>query len=108
MRFRLDPADFNSCPQYNQWLDESHEEEHGHLEILSYEPRPSEVLFQMSPSTYTAAFSDFQTEYDEDLKRIVTEERGSLHRLLITIIGLRTAMRANFNASTFFVTHGRQ
>lgn len=73
MRFRLDPADFNSCPQYNQWLDESHEEEHGHLEILSYEPRPSEVLFQMSPSTYTAAFSDFQTEYDEDLKRIVTE-----------------------------------
>lgn len=74
MRFKLDPADFGSCPQYNQWLDDSHEEEHGHLEIFSFEPRPSEVLFQMSPSTYTATFSDFQTEYDEDLKRAVTEE----------------------------------
>lgn len=73
MRFRLNPADFNSCPQFNLWLDESHEEEHGHLEILSYQPRASEVLFQMSPRTYKAAFSDFLAEHDEDLKRTVTE-----------------------------------
>jgi hypothetical protein len=74
MRFKLDPADFGSCPQYNQWLDERHEDERGPLEIFSYRPRASEVLFHMSPSTYTAAFSDFQTEYDEDLKRAVTED----------------------------------
>lgn len=74
MRFKLDPADFGACPQYNQWLDESYEDEHGQLEILSYKPRASEVLFQMSPTTYTAAFSDFQTKYDEDLKRAVTED----------------------------------
>lgn len=74
MRFNFNPTDFASCPQYNQWLDESYEEEHGHLEIFSYEPRASEVLFQMSPTTYEATFSDFQTEYDEDLNRIVTEK----------------------------------
>lgn len=74
MRFKLDPTDFDSCPQYNQWLDESYEDEHGPLEIFSYEPKASEILFQMSPTTYTAAFSDFQTKYDEDLKRTVTEE----------------------------------
>lgn len=73
MRFKLDPADFGSCPQFNQWLDESYEEEHGHLEIFSYEPRASEILFQMSPSTYSAAFPDFQREYDDDLKRVIAE-----------------------------------
>lgn len=73
MRFELDPADFSSCPQFNQWLDESYEEEHGPLEILSYKPRPSEVLFQMSPNTYSAAFADFRQEYDEGLKRAIAE-----------------------------------
>jgi hypothetical protein len=73
MRFKLDPADFSSCPQFNQWVDEGHEDEHGQLEILAYRPRPSEVLFQMSPTTYTAAFSDFLREYDENLKATVVE-----------------------------------
>lgn len=73
MRFKLDPADFDACPQYNQWLDESYEAEHDHLEIFSYEPRASEVLFQMSPTTYMAAFSDFQAGYDEALKSTVTD-----------------------------------
>jgi hypothetical protein len=74
MRFKLDPADYDSCPQFNQWLDESYEDEYGPLEIFSYEPRACEVLFQMSPTTYAASFSDFQTKYEENLKRTVTED----------------------------------
>ena len=73
MRFKLDPANFDSCPQFNQWIDESHEEERGPLEVFSFKPRPSEVLFQMSRNTYTTAFSDFLAKYDEELKRTVTE-----------------------------------
>ena len=75
MRFKLDPANFNSCPQFNQWIDDKYEDANGHpLDVLSFSPRPSEVLFQMSPATYMAAFADFQTAYDEDLKRAVVED----------------------------------
>lgn len=73
MRFQLDPTDFKSCPEYNEWLDNSHEDQHGKIEILSFAPRPSEVLFQMSNATYSAAFDDFQREHEEALKRSVFE-----------------------------------
>jgi hypothetical protein len=77
MRFKFDPADFDSCPQYNLWIDESHDNEHDPLEVFSFKPRPSKVLFQMSPDTYMAAFADFQTAYDEDLRRAAAEEYPS-------------------------------
>jgi hypothetical protein len=71
MRPKLKDDDFASCPQFNHWIDESYEDDHDQLEILTFKPRPSEVLFQMSRSTYRTAFSDFQTAFDDDLKRTV-------------------------------------
>jgi hypothetical protein len=71
MRMHIDPTRFAACPQYNDWLDRYHAEESGELNILGFSPRPSEVLFEMSPDTYQAAFADFQREWEEQLKEKV-------------------------------------
>jgi hypothetical protein len=68
MRMHIDLNRFEACPQYNDWLDRSYADESGPLNILGFQPRPSEVLFQMSQDTYQAAFADFQREWEEDLK----------------------------------------
>lgn len=73
MRFTFDPENFDSSPQFNQWIDERYEEASGQLEILSFKPRPSEVLFKMNHATYVAAFSDFMATFDEDLRRTVID-----------------------------------
>jgi len=74
MPLRLDLANYDSCPQYNQWLDEQYTERSGPLEILSYQPRPSFVLYSLSQDTYQAAFADFQLQWQEQLKQSVFED----------------------------------
>jgi len=74
MALRLDLAKYDSCPQYNQWLDERYLEESETLDILGFQPRPSFVLFSLSQDTYQAAFDDFKREWEEELKEIVFEE----------------------------------
>lgn len=61
MRPQLDSNQFDACPSYNDWLDESF----GQLNIMGYQPRPSYVLFRMSPTTYEAAFPDFMQQREE-------------------------------------------
>lgn len=74
MRLHFDPTRFDACPPYNEWLDRTFYDENGELEIFTFRPRPSEVLFQMSPATYEAAFADFQQEWEDELKKKVFEE----------------------------------
>lgn len=74
MRLQLDPANFDACPPYNEWIDRTYADENGELNILEFRPRPSEVLFQMSPDTYEAAFADFQQEREQEIKRRVFQE----------------------------------
>jgi hypothetical protein len=71
MQMQLDPNRFEECPAYNDWLDESYSEASGALNILGFQPRPSEVLFRMSPDTYQASFADFRSEWEEKLKDTV-------------------------------------
>lgn len=69
MRLQLDPNNYDACPLYNDWLDEQYSEQSGEsLDILGYQPRPSLVLFTMSPDTYEAAFSDFVQRREEEIK----------------------------------------
>jgi|SRR5579864_25887 len=74
MALRLDLAKYDSCPQYNQWLDERYLEESETLDILGFQPRPSLVLYSLSQDTYQAAFDDFKREWEEELKDFVFEE----------------------------------
>jgi len=71
MRMHIDRDRFEACPQYNEWIDQRFAEQIGRLNILGFEPRPSDVLFQLSPDTYQAAFADFQREWEEELKEEV-------------------------------------
>lgn len=68
MRMHIDLDRFETCPSYNDWLDRRYSEESGSLNILGFQPRPSQVLFEMSPDTYQAAFADFQRDWEEELK----------------------------------------
>jgi hypothetical protein len=68
MRMHIDLNRFEACPPYNEWLDRSHADGAGALDILGFRPRPSEILFAMSQDTYMAAFADFQREWEEELK----------------------------------------
>ncbi|MEW9139939.1 hypothetical protein AB2664_30390, partial [Bacillus wiedmannii] len=74
MRLQLDRARFDACPPYNEWLDRTYTEANGELNIFAFQPRPSEVLFQMSPDTYEAAFADFQQVQEEELRDRVFQE----------------------------------
>lgn len=74
MKLKLDPTNYDACPQYNDWLDEQYVDQSGELNILGYRPRPSLVLYRLSIDTYEAAFADFQTEWQESLKRAVFDE----------------------------------
>jgi hypothetical protein len=74
MALRLDLAKYDSCPQYNQWLDEQYLEGSETLDILGFQPRPSFVLYSLSQDTYQAAFDDFKREWEEGLKDSVFEE----------------------------------
>mgnify|MGYP001558473684 CR=1 FL=1 len=71
MKARLDPSNFDACPQYNEWLDEQYAEQSGTLDVLGFQPRPSFVLFSLSQDTFQAAFDDFQRQREEELKEIV-------------------------------------
>lgn len=74
MKLKLDPTNFDACPQYNDWLDSQYMDEQGELDILGFRPRPSFVLFRLTPDTYEAAFADFAEERETDLKRLVFDE----------------------------------
>jgi len=71
MRPQLDQNRYDACPLYNEWLDEQYSEEHGQLNILGFQPRPSLVLFRMSPATYEATFSDFMQQREEGILDLV-------------------------------------
>jgi len=71
---KIDSDNFCACPQYNDWLDKQHVEQNGRLDILGFQPRPSAVLFELSPDTYEAAFADFVEQREDELKRLVFEE----------------------------------
>lgn len=71
MPLRLDLNNFDACPQYNDWIDEQHMQLSGTLDIFSFKPRPSLVLFTLSQDTYQAAFDDFSTQWQEQLKQTV-------------------------------------
>ncbi len=71
MKLQLDPNNYDTCPSYNDWLDEQYSEQSGVLDILGYQPRPSFVLFTMSPDTYEATFSDFVQQREEEIKASV-------------------------------------
>lgn len=71
MPIQLDRTRFDACPLYNEWLDRSYAEVNGELSILGYAPRPSEVLFRMSPDTYEAAFADFLQQREDTIKETV-------------------------------------
>ncbi len=74
MKLRLDPNNFDSCPRYNDWIDERHVQEAGTLKILGFEPRPSAVLHALSQETYQTTFDDFRREHEEALVQAVCEE----------------------------------
>ncbi len=74
MKVQLDLCNFDTCPQYNEWLDEQHAEQSGTLDIFGFQPRPSFVLFNLSQDTYQAAFDDFRRQREEELKEIVFGE----------------------------------
>jgi hypothetical protein len=74
MRLQPDRARYDACPPYNEWLDRTYVEANGELDILAFRPRPSEVLFQMSPDTYEAAFADFEQLREEELKHRVFQD----------------------------------
>src|ERR1700728_2196525 len=74
MTLRLDLASYDSCPQYNQWLDEQYVERSGTLDIFSFQPRPSFVLYTLSQDTYQASFAYFQRQWEEQLKISVFDE----------------------------------
>src|SRR6266496_1128772 len=71
MSLQLDPNRYDACAQYNDWLDAQYLDQYGPLNILSFQPRPSEVLFTMSPDTYEATFSDFIQQRGEEIKEAV-------------------------------------
>src|SRR5215471_2275531 len=74
MRLQIDRTRFDACPPYNEWLDGVYADESGELNILGFRPRPSEILFRMSPDTYEASFADFQREREDELKDKVFED----------------------------------
>lgn len=78
MKLQLDSSNYDACPPYNDWLDEQYSAASGLLDILGYQPRPSRVLFVMSPDTYEAAFSDFLLQREEDIRETVLEAFPSL------------------------------
>lgn len=71
MTLHLDPNRYDACPQYNEWIDNQYVTASGTLDILSFQPRPSEVLFTMSPDTYQAIFADFIQYRSERVKELV-------------------------------------
>lgn len=71
MKLQLDPYNYDACPQYNDWLDTQYTDQSGVLEILGFQPRPSFVLFTLSPDTYEAAFSDFSQQREDEIKDTV-------------------------------------
>lgn len=75
MKLQLDPNNYEACPPYNEWLDEQYSEQSsGILDILGYQPRPSFVLFSMSPDTYEATFADFTQQRQEEIKESVCNQ----------------------------------
>jgi len=71
MKLQLDPFNYDACPQYNDWLDFQYTDQSGVLDILGFQPRPSFVLFTLSPDTYEAAFSDFSQQREDEIKDTV-------------------------------------
>ncbi len=75
MKLQLDANNYEACPRYNEWLDDRYSQQSGaNLDILGYQPRPSFVLFTMSPDTYEATFSDFTQQREEGIKESVCSQ----------------------------------
>jgi hypothetical protein len=66
--------EFDQRPEYNDWLDEQYFELYGDLDIFGFKPRPSFVLHKLSIDTYEAAYADYQTQNEDQLKEIVISE----------------------------------
>lgn len=71
MRLQLDASRYDACPLYNDWLDEQYVIEHHELDIMGYKPRPSFVLFSLSPDTYEANLPDFMQQREDEVKEAV-------------------------------------
>lgn len=71
MKFQLDQFNYDACPQFNDWLDDKYTDQSGVLDIVGFQPRPSFVLFKLSPDTYEAAFSDFSRQREDEIKDAV-------------------------------------
>jgi hypothetical protein len=71
MPFHIDQNNYDSCPQFNDWLDEQYTDQYGDLDLLGFRPRPSYVLHQLNFSTYEAALADFLSDRQEQLKQVV-------------------------------------
>jgi hypothetical protein len=74
MPFHVDQDNYDSCPQFNDWLDEQYTEQQGDLDILGFQPRPSYVLHQLNFSTYEATLADFLSDREERLKQTVFDD----------------------------------
>lgn len=74
MKLQLDPFNYDACPQFNDWLDEKYIDLSGTLDVLGFQPRPSFVLFKLSPDTYEAAFSDFSRQREDEIKDSVCNQ----------------------------------
>jgi len=70
MKVHLETANYDACPTYNDWLDDQYLQKFGLLGVLGFQPRPSLVLFTLSPDTYQAAFDDFQRQRQDELKEV--------------------------------------
>jgi hypothetical protein len=71
MPSHIDRDDYDSCPQFNDWLDEQYADQHEALDLFGFQPRPSYVLHQLNFSTYEAALADFLSDREEQLKQTV-------------------------------------
>jgi len=74
MSFHIDRDNYDSCPQFNDWLDEQYADQHGGLNLFGSQLRPSYVLHQLDFSTYEAALADFLSDREEQLRRTVLDD----------------------------------
>jgi hypothetical protein len=73
MPFHVDQDNYDSCPQFNDWLDEQYAEQHGDLALFGFEPRPSYVLHQLNFSTYETVLADFLSDREEQIRQAVLD-----------------------------------
>jgi len=71
-------TDFDSRPEFNEWIDSQHREENGPLSILGTTIRPSEALYLLARDTYEAAYSDFLADKQNQICESVFSDYPTL------------------------------